>query len=104
MSEAPIEDFHVAAAGEDACAQVVPRNAEEAAEAVIEGAFSRDDADVVARRKLSGGLEADFIDDAGEEADATGQFTGAADGKAHGMGGMGKLGEGNTDGVRECVR
>lgn len=81
--EAPGEDIVVSAAFEGAAGEGFVGDAEEAADAVVEGAFAFDDADVVAVWELALGVEADFVEDATEDHDAADGFAGGADGEGH---------------------
>ncbi len=81
VGEGPMEDFIVGAALEGAVGEGVEVDVEELAEAVVEGAVSGDDADVVAGGEVSLGIEADFVEDTGEDDDAAGLDAGTADGE-----------------------
>ncbi len=82
--KAPVEDFLVGAAFEGAGGEGFVGDSEEAADAVVEGTFAFDDADVVAWRKQALGVEADFVEDAAEDHDAADGVARGADGEGHG--------------------
>ncbi len=81
--KAPEEDFLVGAALEGAGGEGFVGDSEEAADAVVEGAFAFDDSDVVTRGELALGVEADFVEDAAEDHDAADGVAGGADGEGH---------------------
>lgn len=84
VEEAPVEDFFVGAAFEGAGGEGFVGDPEEAADAVVKGAFAFDDAEVIAFRELALGVEADFVEDATEDHDAADGVAGGAEGEGHG--------------------
>ena len=83
VREAPIENFLITTALQGASAQSLEVHAEKSADAVIEGLFPGDDADVVSSRQEALGIETDFIENATEDNNPADGGGSGADGKGH---------------------